>query len=80
MRVIIQITDVVAGALILLALVLKFRSRWVWGLYLFACWTYTAINFYKGLPGQATMNFVAGVIAVWHILTWKSDVSCEPKL
>lgn len=77
MRLMLQVTDVAAGALVLLALALKFKHRWVWVLYALACWSYTAINFYKGLPGQATMNLVAGGIAAWNIATWKPHESCN---
>jgi hypothetical protein len=70
--IVIRFVDIVAGSLVILALALKLRSRWVWGIYLLACWTYMGVNFYKGLPGQAVMNLVAGGIAAWNIISWKS--------
>lgn len=70
--IVIRFVDIVAGSLVILALALKLRSRWVWAIYLLACWAYAAINFYKDLPGQAVMNLVAGGIAAWNILSWES--------
>lgn len=72
---ILRLFDYSTAILILLCLTLKFKHRWTWALYMYGCFVYTFINFYRDLPGQAIMNLIAGLIALKNIITYKKDIN-----
>lgn len=72
---VIQIADIVTGLMVLMALVLRFKYRWVWFVYAVACWSYSVLNISVGLPAEGVIDVIAGGISAWNFLMWKKKDS-----
>ena len=63
----INFVDYISAGIVILCVLLKFRNRFLWALYSLACFAYIFLNYSKGLHGQAILNVVVVIIALYHV-------------
>jgi hypothetical protein len=67
------ILDYISALIVIACIASKFRLRWIWLPYTFACASYTVVNIHHEIYGAAGLNAIVGVIALYNYFTDKGD-------